>query len=46
MGTNHDVNEAILTFGRLGYNIKARNIHNDFTRGELIKELDTRELRL
>ncbi|KAB0791990.1 hypothetical protein PPYR_13951 [Photinus pyralis] len=43
-GTNRDVNELILTFGRLGYNIEERYIYNNLKRFEIleaIKELSS-----
>ncbi|KAF5290287.1 hypothetical protein FQR65_LT11621 [Abscondita terminalis] len=38
-GTNRDVNELILTFGRLGFNIDQNHIFIDKTRGEMIDEI-------
>ncbi|KAF2881842.1 hypothetical protein ILUMI_24343 [Ignelater luminosus] len=39
-GTNRDVNELILTFGRLGYNVEDKYIFNDLKRKEIIDELE------
>ncbi|KAK5640374.1 hypothetical protein RI129_011185 [Pyrocoelia pectoralis] len=39
LGTNRDVNELIVTFGRLGYNIEERYIYSDLRRCEILKEI-------
>lgn len=42
-GSRRDVNELIQSFGRVGYNIEKRYIHNDLTRKQVKAELKTRK---
>lgn len=42
-GSRRDVNELVQSFGRIGYNIEKRYIHNDLTRKQVIAELKTRK---
>lgn len=43
-GSRRDVNELVQSFGRVGYNIEKRYIHNDLTRKQVKAELKTRKL--
>lgn len=38
-GSNKDVNELIVTFGRLGFNIDRKYIHSDFTKAQIENQL-------
>ncbi|KAF5287192.1 hypothetical protein FQA39_LY16011 [Lamprigera yunnana] len=40
VGTNTDVNELILTFGRLGFNIERQHIHNNLKRKEILEVIN------
>lgn len=42
-GSRRDVNELIQAFGRIGYNIEKKYIHNDLTRKEIIQILKERK---
>lgn len=42
-GSRRDVNELIQAFGRVGYNIERKHIHNDLTRKEIMNVLKERK---